>query len=87
MSFRKQVLDQLDFSDADLGGCDFRDAVFNGGSLRGASLKGARFQGADLRAAELGGITVYDLTGSLKGAVISAEQAGQLIESLGVRVM
>lgn len=87
MSFRKLTLEQLDFSDADLAGCDFRDAVFNGGSLRGASLKDARFQGADLRAVELGSITVHDLTGSLKGAVISPEQAEQLVESLGVRVM
>ncbi len=87
LSFRKQKLEQLDFSDADLGGCDFRNTVFNGGSLRGASLKGAQFQGADLRTVELGAITVHDLTSYLQGSVISAEQGEQLLESLGVRVM
>lgn len=86
INFRKQSLVQLDFSDADLGGCDFQDAVFEGGSLRGASLRGANFKGTDLRSVELGSITLYDLNNSFQGACLSVEQAVQLVSSMGVQV-
>ncbi|MGO3711911.1 MAG: pentapeptide repeat-containing protein [Alcaligenes aquatilis] len=86
INFRKQTLVQLDFSDADLGGCDFQDAVFEGGSLRGASLRGVNFKGTDLRSVELGSISLYDLNNSFQGACLSVEQAVQLVSSMGVQV-
>lgn len=86
INFRKQNLVQLDFSDADLGGCNFQDAVFDGGSLRGASLRGVNFKGADLRSVELGSITLYDLNNFFQGACLSVEQAVQLVSSMGVQV-
>ena len=86
INFRKQTLVQLDFSDADLGGCNFQDTVFDGGSLRGASLRGVNLKGADLRSVELGSITLYDLNHSFQGACLSVDQAVQLVSSMGVMV-
>ena len=60
MSFRKQRLEELDFSDADLSGCDFREAVFVGGSLRNAHIPQANFGSADLRGTDLGGLKMLD---------------------------
>ena len=85
MSFRKQRLQQLDFSDAELSGCDFRDALFEGGSLRNAHLKLARFDGADLREVDLGGMKLLDAR-LFKGATISYHQAADLLGELGLRV-
>jgi fluoroquinolone resistance protein len=87
LSFRKQLIERLDLSDADLAGCDFRDAVFEGGSLRDAHLKNARFDGADLRSVDLGGLRIGNLAQCFKGAIISAEQAAALVGELGVRVI
>ncbi|MDQ0086441.1 uncharacterized protein YjbI with pentapeptide repeats [Variovorax boronicumulans] len=86
MSFRKQKLEQLDFSEADLSGCDFREAVFEGGSLRNAHLKLARFEGADLREVDLGGLRLANAA-QFKGATISHRQAASLVEELGLRVV
>ena len=85
MSFRKQHLQQLDFSDADLSGCDFREAVFSGGSLRNAHMKLTRFEGADLREVDLGGLRLLDAK-LFKGATISYKQASRLIAELGLSV-
>ena len=85
LSFRKQRLEQLDFSGADVSGCDFRDAVFDGGSLRDAHLKLARFEGADLREVDLGGLRLVDAR-LFKGATISHAQAAALVSELGIHV-
>jgi uncharacterized protein YjbI with pentapeptide repeats len=87
VSFRKQTLERLNLSDADLAGCDFRDAIFNGGSLRNANLKNALFERADLRLVDLSGLSIATLAQSLKGSVVSMDQAASLIGSLGVQVM
>ena len=50
-SFRKMVLDRVDFSQADLRKADFRHAVFKGCSLHEADTADARFEGANLRGA------------------------------------
>ena len=85
MSFRKKRLVQLDFSEADLSGCDFRDTVFEGGSLRNAHLKLARFEGADLREADLCGVKLFDAK-PFKGATVSYSQAAELLAELGLSV-
>lgn len=85
LSFRKQTLSRVDFSQSDLRKCDFRGTVFEGCSLRDANVAGARFDNADLRGADLGGIRLID-AGLFRGATISREQAGQLLAELGLRV-
>ena len=85
MSFRKQVLERLDFSMADLSRCDFRDAILRECSLREANLVDTRFEGADLRGADVGGIKLVDAR-KFKGAIISRQQAGQLLSELGILV-
>ena len=85
MSFRKNQLKQLDFSEADLSGCDFREAVFVGGSLRNAHMKLTRFEGADLREADLGGLKLVDAK-LFRGATISLNQAAALLGELGIMV-
>ena len=85
MSFRKMQLRQLDFSDADLSGCDFRDTIFLGGSLRNAHLKLTRFDGADLREVDLGGLKLFDAK-LFRGATISHKQASELLGELGLSV-
>ncbi|KKB65149.1 hypothetical protein WM40_00260 [Robbsia andropogonis] len=82
LSMRKMTLDHLDFSDADLRGCDFREAIFEGGSLRGAAFKDCRFKDADLRNCELGELSLAQAT-LLQGAIISHEQAAQIMTTFG----
>jgi len=84
-SFRKQRLRRLDFSSCDLRQCDFRQAIFENCSLRDAHMAGARFDAADLRGADLGGLKLVD-AGLFRGAVISREQAAQLLGELGLRL-
>lgn len=84
-SFRKMVLNRLDFSQADLRKCDFREAVFDDCSLRDAHLVDARFEEADLRGADLGGLRLQDAR-RFKGATISKAQASQLLAELGLQV-
>jgi uncharacterized protein YjbI with pentapeptide repeats len=80
------TLDAVDFSDADLGGADFRACVMDRCRLRGASLRLARFQGADLRSCDLGPLN-WQEAGIFKGAVISRDQADELLRGLGLTVM
>lgn len=84
-SFRKNLLKKIDFTEADLAGCDFREAVFEGSSLRNAILDDCRFEKADLRGADLGGIALRDAA-RFKGAVISSDQAADLVRQLGLKV-
>lgn len=84
-SFRKDTLERVDFSMADLVKCDFRNAVFSGSSLRESNLSDARFEGADLRGADLGGLKLSDAR-MFKGATISRDQAGTLLSQLGLIV-
>jgi len=86
MSFRKMVLREVDFSDADLTEADFRDASFEKCSLREATLKLAKFAGADLRGCDLGPVEL-SAAGLFKGAVISREQASELLRGFGLKVM
>lgn len=65
----------MDFSDAELSGCDFRDAVFEGGSLRNAQIRLTRFDGADLRGADITGLNVMDSKHFRKARFHSARQA------------
>ncbi len=85
MSVRIAKLQQLDFFEADLSGCDFREAVFVGGSLRNAHLKLTRFDGADLREADIGGLKLVDAK-LFRGATISLNQAAVLLGELGITV-
>ncbi|PVM72348.1 pentapeptide repeat-containing protein [Caulobacter radicis] len=85
LSFRKQILEGIDFQGADLAGCDFRDAVFLDCSLRDANLSQARFEGADLRCADLGSLRLADAS-RFKGAIISKAQASLLLSGLGLKV-
>jgi fluoroquinolone resistance protein len=78
MSFRGQLIDQLNLTAADLTGCDFRNAVFVGGTLSNAKLMRAQFENADLRAIDLSGFKPMDVSQYCKGAVISVEQAASL---------
>lgn len=87
LSFRKQVLEHLNFTGADLGGCDFTEAVFEGGTLSGANLKNAKFQGADLRLVELGPLDIATAALHLKGSFMSPEQAASLVSGLGIQVL
>ncbi|EMV7406699.1 pentapeptide repeat-containing protein [Enterobacter soli] len=85
MSFRKQRLDELDFSDADLSGCNFREAVFAGGSLRNAHIPQANFGSAELRSADLGGLKMLDAKAFSK-AFIPQAQAAAILASFGLLV-
>jgi uncharacterized protein YjbI with pentapeptide repeats len=82
LSLRKMTLDHLDFSDADLRGCDFREARFDGGSLRGTTFKDCRFKDADLRSCELGELSLAQAK-LFEGAIISHEQAAQIMTTFG----
>lgn len=84
-SFLKLTLKKIDFSQADLRKCDFRHTTFSECSLREAILDGARFEGADLRGADIGGLRLIDAA-RFRGAVISREQAGDLLSELGLNV-
>ena len=85
LSFRKETLKRVDFSDADLRKCDFRETVFENCSLRDANMAGSRFEGSDLRGADLGGLRLGDAT-LFRGATISRAQAGELLGELGLLV-
>jgi uncharacterized protein YjbI with pentapeptide repeats len=84
-SFHGMLLQRLDLSQADLRKSDFRKAVFRDCSLRDANLTDARFEGADLRGADLGGLRLIDAA-RFRGAVISREQAAQLLAELGLKI-
>ncbi len=86
LSFRRAQLDGVDFHGADLREADFRDAVLMGCSLREANVTNARFEGADLRGADLGGLHLADAS-RFKGAIISKQQAGELLSGLGLKVV
>ena len=86
LSFRRAQLDGVDFQGADLREADFRDAVLIGCSLREANVTNARFEGADLRSADLGSIQLGDAS-RFRGAIISKKQAGELLSSLGLKVV
>ncbi|WP_051609571.1 pentapeptide repeat-containing protein [Terasakiella pusilla] len=86
ISFRKQHVCGLDFSDADLGGCDFTESVFEDCRLRNANIRGAKFSGADLRSCDLGGLELKDAS-LLKGAIISKNQASDLLQAYGLQVL
>ena len=75
----------MDFSDAELSGCDFRDAVFEGGSLRNAHTRLTRFEGADLRGTDISGLNVMDAK-HFKKAVISQRQAAAALAAFGLIV-
>jgi uncharacterized protein YjbI with pentapeptide repeats len=85
LSFRKQHLRRLDFSQADLRKADLRDVTFEACSLRDALLAGARFDKADLRGADLGGLRLVDAA-LFRGATISHGQAAQLLAELGLKL-
>ncbi|MBA4354881.1 MAG: hypothetical protein C0409_09330 [Novosphingobium sp.] len=85
LSFRKETLRRVDLAQADLAKCDFRATVFEGCSLREANMDGARFAGADLRGADLGGVKLEDAA-LFRGAVISREQAEQLLSGWGLLI-
>lgn len=80
-----------------LVGCDMRESFFNEVRLR----KGARFErcdftradffrtplkGVDLSTCQIAGIGVSDTHTELRGALIAAEQAVDLVGMLGVRI-
>lgn len=85
LSFRKETLRRVDLAQADLAKCDFRATVFEGCSLREANMDGARFAGADLRGADLGGVKLEDAS-LFRGAIISREQAEQLLSGWGLLI-
>lgn len=85
LSFRQAALDGLDFQGADLIEADFRQAVLTGCNLRDANLTRARFEGADLRGADLGSLQLTDIT-RFRGAVISRQQAAEIVSRLGLKV-
>ncbi len=85
MTFKGQHLKGIDFSEADLAGTNFQDAVFERCSLRDANLVDAKFKDADLRGADLGALAL-DKCSVLRGATISAQQAGFLLQTLGLRI-
>jgi uncharacterized protein YjbI with pentapeptide repeats len=85
VSLHKQTLRQVDLSEANLSGADLRDAVLVGCRLRDARLVDARFTGADLRRADLGALSPAACA-SLRGAMISAAQAAELVRGLGLLV-
>ena len=84
-SFRKEVLQRIDFSGADLRKCDFRGSTFEDCSLRDANVAGSNFEAADLRGADLGGLRLVDAR-LFRGASISPGQAGLLLGELGLKV-
>lgn len=86
LSFRREVLEGVNFDGADLAGCDFREAVLMECSLREANITDARFEGADLRGADIGAIRLTD-AGRFRGAVISKSQAAMLLSGLGLKVV
>lgn len=76
----------VDLSDADLRGADLRDAVLTDCKLRGTELADARLDRADLRGADLGEVTA-DTPRTLRGAVVSAEQAAEICRAQGLIVV
>ncbi|SNS48259.1 Uncharacterized protein YjbI, contains pentapeptide repeats [Sphingomonas laterariae] len=84
--FRGRTLKRVDFSQADLRNCDFRSTIFEECQLRETLVAGARFAGADLRAADLGGLRLSDAS-TFRGAIISRDQAGQLLAEFGLQVL
>ena len=83
MSFRKPELEEMDLTSAGLGGCDFRGAVLERCRLGNAHLSTARFSGADLRTVDLGELS-FSSVSNFKGAIISKDQATELLKSLGL---
>ena len=85
-SLRKQRLVGVDFSEADLSGCDFTQAVFEDCRIENPIVSPeTSFAGADLRGARLSNVRL-DIARAT-GAVISrSEASGFLYDTLGVLV-
>lgn len=86
VSFRRKELEALNFQGADLAGCDFREAKFTDCVLRDANVTDAKFQDADLRGADLGALSLNEAH-RFKGALISKQQAAELLRGLGLNVL
>jgi uncharacterized protein YjbI with pentapeptide repeats len=86
LTFRKQVLKELDLTESDLRGADFREASFERSKLVRADLRGANFAGADLRGADIGPLNDLARLSALKGATISERQARAVANGLGINV-
>lgn len=87
LSFRRNVLHELDLTESDLRGADFQEASFEGCKLVRADLRGADFVGADLRGADLGPLDDPATLTALKGAIISGGQACAVANALGLVVV
>ncbi|MCS4088614.1 pentapeptide repeat-containing protein [Rhizobium sp. BK176] len=86
ISFKKQTVTGVHFEYAQLKSCDFTEAVFEESSLRNATLERCKFRGADLRGASIMGFTLATIR-SMKGAIISQDQAAYLLYEVGVEVL
>ncbi len=90
-------LAEVTLENTSLVGCDLRESFFNEVRLR----KGTRFErcdltradffrtplkGIDLSSCQIAGIGVSDTHAELRGALIAAEQAVDLVGMLGVRI-
>ena len=77
-SFKGQTLESINFTEADLGGCDFTDVVFVDCYLAGAFVdEQTKFDGADLRGAVISGSHL--VRASLKGAIMLPTQVNTLV--------
>ncbi|MEO8749093.1 pentapeptide repeat-containing protein [Dermatophilaceae bacterium Sec6.4] len=69
------------FTEAVLRGADLRSCLFDGCDLSAADLTMARLDGADLRGAGLGACDL-DRLRALKGAIVTTEQAAEIVRDL-----
>ncbi|MDD2840120.1 MAG: pentapeptide repeat-containing protein [Rickettsiales bacterium] len=84
-NLKKQVLDGLDFTEADICDCNFEEAVFEENcSFRKVNFKGSNnFKNADLRGCDIGNVS----PDKIQGAFISKSQATELLSKLDIKVI
>lgn len=80
----KEVLDDVDFSSADLGNAFLQNTSFRNANFSGAKLRGAFFNGADLRGANFRGADLR--WAKLSGAKLDGADFTEALYDIGTRV-
>lgn len=88
ISFKKQTLENLDFTESDICDCDFSNSIFENCRLEKVRFKGTNsFKNADLRGCAMGENITYPDLASFQGAFISKDQASGILRSMDIKVL
>lgn len=82
--FRRGRFERCNLRRASFEGADLSGVTFSGCDLTGADFRGATLSGTDFRGSRIEGISVH--AGDVRGAIVSPDQAADLVGLLGVTV-